>query len=154
MVNDLKKIPDDRNAQTWEITNYACHTQHKYIYFLWAINFLFWIVKGINKRRFHCSCKWPLAKPGSDRIGPDRTGSTIGSDRIDKTRTKSTTKSLPNFSRRSPDNVLERGEVELCVPFSLVYSSPHLLRLVEIFFSQGDYRYQSGIMKGTMCPTM
>ena len=47
--------------------------------------------------------------------------------------------------RRSPDNVLKRGEVEFCAFLSCVVVSSS-----KWFFSRGDYRFRSGIMKDTI----
>ena len=73
---------------------------------------------------------------GKIQIGPDRTGSArIGSVRIDETRTGSIT----------PDNVLK-----FCAFLSCVVVSSFIETRRNVFFSRGDYRFRSGIMKDTM----
>ena len=79
------------------------------------------------------------SRVGSGRVGSDRTASDrIGSDRIDKTRTGSITKSAE-----------ERRNTILCLSLLcsrlLIYWDPS-----KCFFSRGDYRFRSGIMKDTM----
>ena len=108
---------------------------------LWYSPFIPIWLTGLCKRKHF----WFLILPavGKIWIGPD------GLDRIDKTRTGWITKSLPKVDGHQ--TTCWREEKSNSVPFSLVQSSPHLLRLVEMFFfTQRWLQIPKRIMKDTI----
>ena len=57
---------------------------------------------------------------------------------------------IPAKSRWSPANMLKAGEVEFCAFLSFLVVSSFIETRRNAFFSRGDYRFRSGIMKDTM----